>query len=65
MASWVDQNDEHDHPRRLAVCLACGAPLDVPFTHLGSLRCAECRSSDERLDPELVSEWQADGAPLH
>ena len=65
MASWADQKDEHEHPRRPACCLACGAPLYEPFARLGSLRCPECRSSDSRLDAELVSEWQANGGHLH
>jgi hypothetical protein len=65
VASWADHKDEHDQQRQPAVCLACGTPLNMPFTHLGSLRCVECRSSDERLDPEIVSEWQANGGPLH
>ena len=65
MASWADQKEEHDHPRQAVLCLACGTPLDEPFTRLGSLRCIECRSLDRCLDPELVGEWQANGAHLH
>jgi len=65
LASWADEKNEHDHPRQPFLCLACGTPLDEPFTRLGSLRCVECRSSERSLDPELVGEWQANGGQLH
>jgi hypothetical protein len=65
LASWVERRDEPEHERKPALCLACGIPLDEPFSRLGSLRCLECRASDRRLDPELVDEWQANGGHLH
>jgi len=38
---------------RCRCCLACGDDLPEPLLFAGSLRCQDCRDSDEPLDPEL------------
>lgn len=65
MTSWADNRQEQDRSGDNLVCLACGNPLPESLFRLGSLRCSGCRSSDERLDEDLVERWLAHGAPLH
>jgi hypothetical protein len=35
-------------------CLACGKPVEASLSHLGSLRCVDCRDAHAALNPELL-----------
>jgi tRNA(Ile2) C34 agmatinyltransferase TiaS len=64
LTRWGDNRQEHDLSRHNTVCLACGKPLAESLVNVGSLRCGDCRSSNERLDDDLVERWLARGAPF-
>jgi len=64
LAIWAENDNEHGLRSQTFVCLACGTPLQEPFVRIGSLRCAECRSSNKPLDRGLVEGWRANGAHL-
>jgi len=65
LASSADNREEHDRSGHRPVCLACGKPLPGSLFSRGSLRCSDCRRSNERLDEDLVDRWLAHGGPLH
>jgi hypothetical protein len=35
-------------------CLACGKPVEAALSHLGSLRCVDCRDAHAVLNPKLL-----------
>jgi hypothetical protein len=61
----VDSTSERERRRArerwLRTCLACGSEINEGLRYGGSLRCADCRTVNRRLDATLVAAWERSG----